>query len=231
MIIIKNKKENLIPSLNESLGGGKVWIKQDGTPVDMEIVEDTLEAAIQDLAINYPSIESVIKHKDLIFTDNPYVPTMATDGVSIMMNPAFCEYLINEFGPISLEYVLIHECLHILFDHCAKHQENLDKYSDDEKVNYAQDYEINYVIENFMREGLGEKSFEGITEQIGGLYNEEYGKKGLTWEEIYPILPSIKRTNTKRATSSEWKRGFSDAYSDFLDEMRKKKMIESYDIR
>lgn len=231
MIIIKNKKETFAPSLNEALGGGKTWIKADGTPVDMELVEDVLEAAMQDLSINYPSIETVLKHKDLIFTDNPFIDTMATDGISIMMNPAWCEYIINKFGPISLEFVLIHECLHVLFDHCGKHRDNLDKYSDAEKVNYAQDYEINYVIENFIREGLGEKSFEGMTNALGGLYSEEFGKKGLTWEEIYPVLPAIKRKVVRTSTSPEWKRGFADAYNDFLKEVKKSKMIESYEIR
>lgn len=231
MIIIKNKKETFAPSLNEALGGGKTWIKADGTPVNMEMVEDVLEAAIQDLSINYPSIETVLKHKDLIFTDNPFIETLATDGISIMMNPAFCEYIIDKFGPISFEYVLIHECLHILFDHCGKHHENLDKYSDAEKVNYAQDYEINYVIENFIREGLGEKSFEGLANAMGLFYSEEYGKKGLTWEEIYSVLPDIKRKVVRTPTSPEWKKGFADAYNDFLKEAKKSKMIESYEIR
>ena len=190
--------------LFESQSGNPIWIKKDGTAVDMDTVVMVVEAVMQDLAQYFPSVERIMKHKDIIYTDNPYVPTMATDGVSIFINPAFAEQLINmdeDKGPLYVEFVLIHEALHILFDHCNKHMENLDKYSDAEIVNMAQDYEINYTIENFMRQGPGTAPFKGITDALGGCYSDEFGKKGLTWEEIYDKIPRQKRTKVLEKTS------------------------------
>ena len=237
MIIIKHKKERLIPFLNEDSEEGKIrlsrnkqWIRADGKEVDINRLETILNAIIQDLAVNFPSIETVVKHKDLILTDNPYIETMATDGISIMMNPAWCDVILEKFDGVGLEYAIIHECLHILFDHCGKHINNLDKYSDAEKVNWAQDFEINYIIENFLKEGLGHKPFKGLGEKMKALYNEEFGKKGLTWEEIYSSVPFIKRNVARAKTSDEWKSGFADAYNDFIEKTKKSKVVESYGI-
>ena len=237
MIIIKHKKEHLTPFLNEDSEEGKIrlskdipWIRADGKEVDINRLETMLNAVVQDLAANFPSIETVVKHKDLILTDDPAIETMATDGISIMMNPAWCDVILEKFDAIALEYCIIHECLHILFDHCGKHMNNLDKYSDAYKVNIAQDFEINYVIENFLREGLGNKPFKGLAEKMKAMYNEEYGKKGMMWEDIYSTLPSIERKVNRAKTSDEWKKGFTDAYNDFLKETKKSKVIESYEI-
>ena len=229
MIVLKYNKKIGVSRLNESQSGKSVWMKKDGSVVDMDTVVMVVEAVMQDLAQYFPSVERIMKHKDIIYTDSPYVPTMATDGVSIFINPAFAEYLINmdeDNGPLFVEFVLIHEALHILFDHCNKHMANIDKYSDAEKVNMAQDYEINYTIENFMRQGPGTAPFKGITNKIGGCYDDEYGKKGLTWEEIYDKIPAIKREKKLEKTSDEWKKGFEEGYKEVLDELRKQSLIE-----
>jgi len=229
MYVVKYTKKKMVSRLNEAQSGNPVWVKKDGSIVDIDTVVMVVEAVMQDLAQYFPSVERIMKHKDIIYTDSPYVPTMATDGVSIFINPAFAEYLINldeDKGPLYLEFVLIHEALHILFDHCNKHAQNYDKYSDAEKVNMAQDYEINYTIENFMRQGPGTAPFKGITNKIGGCYDDEYGKKGLTWEEIYDKIPAIKRTKNLEKTSDEWKRGFEEGYKEVLDELRKQSLVE-----
>ena len=230
MYAIKYKKKIEVTRLNESQSGTPMWIKGDGTPVDMDTVVMVIEAVMQDLAQYFPSVEKIMKHKDIIYTDSPYVPTMATDGISIFINPAFAEYLINkdeDKGPLYVEYVLIHEALHILFDHCNKHMANIDKYSDPDIVNRAQDYEINYTIENFMRQGPGTAPFKGITDELQGCYSDEFGSKGLTWEEIYDKVPREKRTKSLAKTSDEWKKGFADGYAEVIAKLRKESLIES----
>ena len=232
MYVIKYKKNIKVSRLNEAhepQSANNIWLKSDGTPVNMDLVVMVVEAAMQDLAQYFPSVEKIMKHKDIIYTDNPRVRTMATDGVSIFINPAFAEHLITmdeEEGPKYLEFVLIHEALHILFDHCHKHMESLDKFSDAEKVNMAQDYEINYTIENFMRQGPGISPFKGVTNKLEGCYNDEFGKKGLTWEEIYDKIPNIKRKKRLKPTSDEWKRGFADGYAEIINKLRKQSLIE-----
>ena len=207
----------------------KRWYTADGRVVDIELVNTVIEAVLQDLGANYPSVETVLKHKDIILTDSPYVPTMCTDGVSIFVNPLYVQYLIGldeSEGAMYVEMVFIHEALHILFDHCYKHVSNMDKFSDAEKVNWAQDYEINYIIENFLREGLNTAPFKGKTKKIGGLYNEEYGKKGLTWEEIYDIMPNFVRKKVITPTSDKFKEGFKAGYDEILAELRKKNLVD-----
>ena len=239
MIIIKNRK-NLVFGLNEEQYGNHidknaqhVWVKSDGTFVDMDLVVTVVEAAMQDLNQFFPSIERIMKHKDILYTDNPNVPTMATDGVSIFINPAFAEYLINmdeNNGPLYLEFVLIHEALHILFDHCNKHAASYDRFSDADKVNQAQDYEINYIIENFLRQGPGTSPFKGVTDAIGGCYDDGFGRKGLTWEEIYDQIPQIKRVKKIAKTSDKWKSGFADGYAEVINSLRKQKLIERHEV-
>lgn len=233
MIVIKTKKNVKVSSLNESQAGNQIWIKGDGTPVDMDTVVMVVEAVMQDLAQYFPSIERIMKHKDIIYTDDPHIKTMATDGISIFINPAFAEHLINmdeDKGPMYLEFVLIHEALHILFDHCNKHAASYDKFSDADKVNQAQDYEINYTIENFLRQGPGTAPFKGVTNALSGCYNDEFGKKGLTWEEIYEQLPAIKRTKNPKKTSDKWKNGFAAGYAEVMDSLRKQKLVERYEL-
>ena len=72
--------------LFESQSGTAIWVKKDGSVVNMDDVVIVVDAVIQDLGQRFPSIEQIIKHKDIIYTDNPYIRTMATDGVSIFIN-------------------------------------------------------------------------------------------------------------------------------------------------
>ena len=230
MLVIKYTDEKLSRPLNEALGKEMTWVKPDGTAVDFETVVDVVEASLQDCAVYFPSIERVLKHKDILYTDDPAVPTMATDGISIFVNPAFVEWIIEEVGPIGVEYVLIHEALHVLFDHCHKHRESLDKYSDADKVNIAQDMEINFTIENFLRQGPGNTPFKGLTEQLKGQYNEEFGRKGMTWEEIYPKLPAIERKVVRQKMSDKWNQGFKDGYEAVMKDLRNKNLVEHHEI-
>lgn len=229
MYVVKYTNKIDVSRLNENQSTKSIWVKSDGTVVDMDLVTTVIEAVMQDLNKNFRSIEEVIRHKDIIYTDDPYIETMATDGVSIFINPAYAEYLINKDennGPLYVEYVLTHEALHILFDHCNQHNANVDKFSDPEKVNYAQDYEINYTIENFLREGMGTTPFKGKTKEIGGLYSDEFGRKGLTWEDIYSQLPAIQREKKLQPTSDKWKEGFADGYAEIINKLRKQSLIE-----
>lgn len=232
MLVLKYKN-NIISNLNEGQignGSSNIWFKPNGEKVDIDTVVTVIDGVIQDMAIHYPSVERIIKHKDIIYTDDPRIDTMATDGVSIFINPAFAEELINEYDVVALEFVLIHEVLHILFDHCYKLRQNLDKYSDTFKVNLAQDYEVNFIIENFMRESSGLAPFKGISDKIGGCYNESWGKKGYTWEEIYSLLPKINRIIDLQKTSDEWKKGFLDGYNETMNDLKKQNLVESYEI-
>ena len=217
-----NKK---ISNLNKTQSEDAKYLRPDGTLVDMALLVATLEAVNQDIAAHFPAVYEVLYHKDILFTDNPQIRTMATDGISIFINPIFMENMLNECGAGCVEFIIIHECFHILFDHCKQHELNDTKYEDGYKVNEAQDYEINYVIENFLFQGT-ETPFKGMTEQSGGLINDDYGKDGLTWEEIYPKVESKRFKINKANTSKSWKNGFIDGYNEILADLRKQNLVE-----
>lgn len=228
MIIVKHKNYN--DHLNESqINVDKKWEKLDGTFVDMKKVSTIVEAILQDFASNFPSAGKVFLHKDIIYTDDPNVETMATDGISIFVNPGYIEHLIDDFGPAHAEFVLIHEAMHVLFDHCTQFRSKMNEFPDFLRVNMAQDYEINYIIENFMREGIGAMPFKGTTKDLHGCYDDAFS--GMTWEEIYKTIPSEKREYAPKETTDEWKRGFSDGYMSIMKELKKQNLIERYEIR
>ena len=209
-----------------------IWMTPEGEIIDMDTIDATIEAVHTDLYENYPELYEVIKHKDVFYTDHPDVDTMMTTGEAIYINPAFCHWIMTNFEGeegLFIEYVIIHEILHILFDHCNAIDNP--EFNDLLALNYAMDYEINYIIENFLFDDAGDLPFKGITKRIEGLINDTFGKNGLTWEEIYRVMPLPKRTDYKKKMSKEWNTGFLDGFSAAMSEMRKNNLIERYDIR
>lgn len=219
-----------VSEINRTQSADAKYLKPDGTYVDMALLVATLEAVEQDIASNFPAVYAVLSRKDVLFTDSPHIRTMATDGVSIFINPIFMELMLENCGAGAVEYIIIHECFHVLFDHCKQHEINETKYHDGYKVNCAQDYEINYVIENFLFQGT-DTPFKGMTEVAGGLINDDYGKEGLTWEEIYPLCPSRRFDIEKQSVPDEWKDGFKDGFNEIIKDLRKQNLIENLVIQ
>ena len=205
------------------------WRRPDGTLVNIDDVVLAVRSCIQHIGETYPAVWDALRHKDIFYSGD--VRTMSTDGISIFINPSFVEQLLTELpqsedkGLYYIEYVLIHETFHTMLDHVRQYNIERDKFPDFNRVNRAQDYEINYIIENKVRDGLT-KPFKGITDEIGGCYNEEYGKRGLIWEEIYKLISPINRKPSKQSTSDDWKKGFLDGYNKALSELKKQNLVE-----
>ena len=100
-----------------------------------------------------------------------FIPTMATDGKSLLYNKKFKESL----SQLELEGVILHELLHIIFIHGAR-----GKAYEHERYNAAADYSVNLHIKDM-----------GFTLPKGALLDEKYRKDGkpMPAEEIYPLLP------------------------------------------
>jgi hypothetical protein len=243
VLLLENEEKPIVSK------GQRVFLRQDGSEVDMETVDIIVQAAINRIRTVYGSLSEIFDKKNILYTDQYGIGTMATDGVNIFINPAWTERVINlvyaafggddpdaddatqemaeEKAVSAITYVLIHECLHIVFDHCYEYDENKDKYKGDfDRVNIAQDMEINYVIENYFTDLDGAKEFEGVTSILKGMFNKEYGDRGMRWDAIYDELKK-----QKIKTSEDWKKGFSDAYNKVLKDLRNKHLIEHYDIR
>ena len=94
------------------------------------------------------------------------IPTAATDGIKLLINPDwFCA--LTQPKQIGL---LIHEVSHVALDHNSRGK-NLDK----EKYNRAADYVINLQITD-----------EGYEIPDGGLLDTQY--RGMSTEEVYTLL-------------------------------------------
>lgn len=96
----------------------------------------------------------------------PGVDTAATDGRSIMWNPAYVETLTDE----EIRFVLLHETLH-----CA-HQ-HMWRLPTDQRGNVAGDHEINLLLQGLT----------GIKMPDGGLADPQY--RGMSCEDILGSLP------------------------------------------
>lgn len=210
------------------------WVDNQGNIIPSTKILNAIDRIGDDLYKNLPEIYEVFSKKSIYLTDN--CDSMATNGKCILMNPLWCFCVIQnakeqgKSGVMALEYVIVHEMLHILFDHCtAIDDSNL---SDLLRQNYAMDYEINYIIENYLYDVNGKLPFKGMTSVCNGCYSEDFGKKGLSWEEIYPIVPmdDIKRHSEKDVMSKEWNDGFIDGFNEVLVSMRKNNLVERYVI-
>lgn len=98
---------------------------------------------------------------------NEDIPTAATDGKNILINPHF-------FMSLSVEeriFILIHEAMHCAYKHVLRAKDK-----NKSKWNYATDYVINLQ--------LVERNF---TMPSAGLLDRQYA--GMSAEEVYALLP------------------------------------------
>ena len=110
-------------------------------------------------------IASMLLSLDLVESNQH--DTMATDGERIFYNPDWVETILPE----EIEAVLIHEALHVVFEHpCRRGNRN------HKLFNIACDYVINAYIIYDLRLSLPE----------GGLLDKKY--HGMTAEQVYRIL-------------------------------------------
>ena len=117
------------------------------------------------LVIDYPFYAAMALSLRLIETND--IPTMATDSVVLMYNPAFVDSLkLNE-----VIAVVCHEVLHVVMLHPFRRDGR-----DPKKWNYACDYAVNEII----------KSKTHFTLPENCLYNRAY--QGMSAEEIFTKL-------------------------------------------
>lgn len=145
----------------------------------METTKEKVQKARGSLFLNYPFFGSILLKLHLEECD--WIPTLATNGVTIYYNAKFVESLDYE----RLRTALAHEAMHVALGHPMRHGmfiknyrnftgPELDKYT--AKMNMAFDYAINPLLVD-----------SGRTEIKGWLYDDNY--RGLSAEEIYLRLP------------------------------------------
>ena len=152
------------------------------------------------------SVSEYLDNTPIIYTF--IVKTMATDGTRIFINPQFFMWLQSVAPMQGVTFVLLHETYHNLFRHIERENADPSHFTDHTKANYAQDAEINWVIENgtFYEDALRDENnkvkrdasgrierglmspFKGLTKKLNGIYYDEFAN--MLFEEIYDLLPN-----------------------------------------
>lgn len=145
---------------------GIVYTK-DGKAIDMSHLKREMESAKTAIVSQSPLFAPYVHHFVPIYTW--LVPTMATDGTRLFVNPEFA----NELTWEQKIFVLIHEIMHCVLLHMERQ-----KGRDPKLFNIAADYEINAIIIDTI-----DDFNEDFIKEIKGLYNKQY----LNWavEQIY----------------------------------------------
>ena len=105
--------------------------------------------------------------------------TAATDGMRIYFNPAFLE----ELSDSELDFVMLHEILHVELKHCVRGKE-----FEAERFNIACDIVVNSNILLSNNNDVSSITLEKYGEAMHTTPNGEEGSK-YTAEEVYKMLP------------------------------------------
>src|SRR5574344_1063433 len=143
-------------NINEGFGDGnssfrdyEYVIGPDGTVYDTKQIIALVNTACDLLIdISQGTIAEFLVALPIIYTFQ--VDTMATDTEYIYINPGFVLKLLDDCGgsPAGIAFVILHEVYHNVFMHHAREAADPKRFSDHDKANAAQDYEINWVIEH-----------------------------------------------------------------------------------
>lgn len=115
----------------------------------------------------------------MIYTLDENTTTAYTDGIRIAFSPEFLESISDS----ELDFVMMHEILHVVLRHCQRSSDN-----DPERYNIAADIVVN---SNIMLENGGSLSSITLAEYGESMHIAPNGKEGYlyTAEEIFEMLP------------------------------------------
>lgn len=137
--------------------------------VDMDNLKFRLDRAKIRLILDHPFFGVISMKLPVVWTEK--VPTAAVDGRKMYFNPQFIDGLDDE----ELVFLVAHECMHLMFDHCSRRNNR-----DPKRWNIAADYVGN---EHLVNDRIGQMP-------EGGLYDPEltdHGKRNA--EQVYDLLP------------------------------------------
>lgn len=167
--------------INEAKGwdedsNGKKWedydtiLCPDGQVIDMQKLLDEQQRAKAALIHILPMFGGFANKLRHVYTFR--VPTQATDGLRILINPQFT-YNLDLTGKV---FVMAHEIMHCLLNHLRRGRGH-----DPEKSNIAADYEVNQTLVDM---GLVKDS---TVIKLEALFDKKYATLG--YETIYDMQP------------------------------------------
>lgn len=126
--------------------------------------ERNVRIAMSQLVLNSPFFSVLLLQQELTYTVD--VPTFATTGTAIYINPVYAKSISTD----EIKGVLVHELMHTVFMHLTRCGER-----DHKRFNAAADYAINPIIKN-----------EGF--KLPGNHLDEDRFHNMTADAIYKIL-------------------------------------------
>ena len=139
-----------------------------GNKIDMKKLLTEQRLAMIYVDSNFPFFSSLLRNLTWIYTFQ--VPTQATDGTRLLVNPEFTSKLSIKMKA----FVMMHEVMHCALDHMQR-----GKGHNPEKSNIAADYEVNALLK-----------MDGVVTESDlkpYLYDSKY--EGMSYEHIYSLNP------------------------------------------
>ena len=215
----KEKTENAVavkPADKPIFEADSVVSPHTGATVDMKKIRDNIDFVRGSVYSHNPCFGALLDNLNFIYTFD--VPTQATDGTRLFINPEWS----SDLNDAELRFIMIHELMHCVFNHVRRGLSHNRMLS-----NIAADFEANGAafIDKFVTNGQ--------LERLGSYFSEKYigcGNDLWCYENIYsdlkesgfiPSAPELDiiwpkqsngNGNTKwEETSSEWKAGHAAA--------------------
>ncbi|MGF1547279.1 MAG: VWA-like domain-containing protein [Thiotrichales bacterium] len=142
--------------------------------IDPRSIENRLQAARTRLILDKPFLGALVLRLPLRHADPDWCRTTATDARHFYYNAEYVSQLTAD----ELQFTLAHEALHCALSHFARRGHRVKRLWD-----VACDYAINPLLIE-----------DGLRAPPDSLYLKEY--RGMTAEEIYPMLGSNERVET-----------------------------------
>ena len=142
--------------------------------IDIQAIETKLVAARTRLILEKPFLGALVLRLPVKTAKPDWCPTTATDAKTFFYNPEY----IRDLNMDQTQFMLAHEALHCALSHFARRQ-----YRVRHKWDLACDYAINPLLID-----------DGLQPPPNALYMPLF--KGLTAEEIYPLLDDNDESET-----------------------------------
>lgn len=141
---------------------------------DLKQINIKLGAARTRLILDRPFIGALVMHLPLVAAQDAWCDTVATDARAFYFNPAY----IDGLSLAETQFVLAHEAMHCALAHFARRSHRVQQ-----RWDVATDYAVNQLLAD-----------EGLQAPPGALLNPDF--RGLSAEEIYPLIPPDTRDRT-----------------------------------
>ena len=141
---------------------------------DLAAIETKLAAARTRLILDKPFLGALVLRLPMVAAKDNWCPSTATDAKTFYYNPKY----IDSLSMNQTQFMLAHEALHCALSHFVRRQH---------RIKHRWDLACDYAINPLLTE-------DGLTPPPEAVVFDEY--KGMTAEEIYPLLDDNDETET-----------------------------------